>query len=56
MIIPEECQSCHGAGTIDIGDCEDGVTVECQACEGTGQGTNELDEFIPARDAFVPGD
>lgn len=52
----QDCKTCKGTGTIDIGDCEDGVTAECPACDGTGQVDYDLDEFIPARDAFMPGD
>lgn len=35
------CETCGGTGTIDIGDCEDGVTDECPACNGTGKQQEE---------------
>jgi hypothetical protein len=51
----EICDTCQGAGTIDIGDCEDGVTDVCPACNGTGEAP-QGDVFDPRRDAFMPGD
>lgn len=30
------CESCAGLGYHDVGDCEDGVTDECTACDGAG--------------------
>lgn len=51
-----ECRTCRGTGTITIGDCEDGVQDECPACGGDGQIDYDADEFIPERDAFMPGD
>lgn len=56
MTIPSECRGCHGLGVIDIGDCEDGVQIECPACNGDGEIEIDVDEFIPARDAFMAGD
>jgi hypothetical protein len=52
-----DCDSCGGSGSIDIGDCEDGVTDTCPACNGMGKGPEEgVDEFVPERDAFMPND
>ena len=31
------CPTCAGGGTIDIGDCEDGVWDECPECGGAGR-------------------
>jgi DnaJ-class molecular chaperone len=50
-----DCGSCAGTGSIDIGDCEDGVTDECPACYGTGK-QPQGDEFVPERDAFTAND
>lgn len=33
----EVCPSCHGAGTYDIGDCEEGVIDNCPECDGQGE-------------------
>jgi len=33
----ETCESCGGAGYIDIGYCEDGVTDTCPECQGSGE-------------------
>lgn len=52
----EDCNTCKGTGIIDIGDCEDGVQDECPECKGTGKVDYDCDEFIPERDAFMPGD
>lgn len=61
MIEQELCQSCDGNGGYDAStDCE--VYDDwhaCEECEGRGYvelGANEKDEFIPERDAFMPGD
>jgi DnaJ-class molecular chaperone len=55
--IRPDCDSCGGSGSIDIGDCEDGVTDTCPACDGTGKGPEDgIDEFVPERDAFTPND
>jgi DnaJ-class molecular chaperone len=52
-----DCDSCAGTGNLDIGDCEDGVTDTCPACNGTGKGPEEgINEFVPKRDAFTPND
>lgn len=56
MAEPIDCQSCHGTGIIDIGDCEDGVQDDCPECGGDGKRDYDVDEFIPERDAFIPGD
>lgn len=57
----EECQGCGGNGGYDAStDCE--VYDDwhnCEECEGRGHvelGFYEKDEFIPKRDAFMPGD
>jgi hypothetical protein len=37
---PRMCEGCFGTGARDLGDCENGVLVECGACDGEG----EIDE------------
>ena len=49
------CPSCKGDGIHSLGDCEDGITVVCQECDGYGN-IYEGDTFIPQRDAWTPRD
>jgi len=30
------CESCQGAGSYSVGDCEDGYDETCPECAGTG--------------------
>lgn len=61
MVEQEICQSCGGNGGYDASrDCEEYDDWQnCEECEGRGYveaGFYETDEFIPKRDAFMPGD
>ena len=51
----EECPSCLGSGSYDIGDPEDGVCGDCPECEGSGE-VETGDTFVPERDAFKAGE
>ena len=53
-----ECPGCFGTGTIDIGDCEDGVVDDCPECDGDGviEDTENNDVFVAERDAFTAND
>jgi hypothetical protein len=31
------CRTCGGSGSVDVGDCEEGVVAECPDCKGTGK-------------------
>ena len=35
------CTSCQGAGTYDMGDCEEGLWGNCEECGGYGFITEE---------------
>lgn len=57
----EICQGCSGNGGYDASrDCEEYDDWQnCEECNGRGEvelGFYETDEFIPKRDAFMPGD
>lgn len=57
----EACRGCNGNGGYDASNnCEEyDDWQQCEECEGRGYvelGFYEADEFIPERDAFMPGD
>jgi len=47
-----ECPGCEGLGTLDMGTCDEEMIERCVECEGTGLIDNNVDEFIPERDAW----
>lgn len=50
-----ECPGCEGMGSLDVGDCEDGVTRDCELCGGACEIEEDLlsgDEFKPETDAW----
>jgi len=61
MVEYEMCMGCGGEGGYDASrNCEEyDDWHNCEECEGRGYvevGFYEKDEFVPKRDAFMPGD
>jgi DnaJ-class molecular chaperone len=55
FVEPTECPSCNGSCVYDVGDPEDGIQDICPQCEGSGY-VEDVDVFVPERDAFTPND